>query len=101
MSGNDDFSMLHVQLNNCFISQKKYLTYADKSSDMQCLWSCLVETGTYIVDKSNSGSPEDTWCHIDLSAGPTLHQTWYLKINEITGFNTSVMKYKFSIIFSL
>lgn len=79
--------------NQMFYQSKNYLTYADKSSDMQCLWSCLVETGTYIVDKSSSGSPEDTWYHIDLSAGPTLHQTWYLEINETTGFNTSVRKF--------
>jgi len=67
--------------------KKSYLTYADKSSDRQCLWSCLIETGTYSVDKSSSGSPEDTWYHIDLSTGPALNQTWYLWINEITAFN--------------
>lgn len=50
---------------------------------MQCLWSCLVETGTYSEDKSSPESPEDTWSHTDLSAGPALHRTWYLKISEL------------------
>jgi hypothetical protein len=91
------FSVLYVQSHKYFAKQN-YLTYVDKSSDMQCLWSCLAETGTYIVDKSSSGSPEDTWYHIDLSVGPTLHQTWYLKINEIY---TSVRTFKFSVICSV
>ena len=62
---------------------KNDLTCVNKSNDMQCLWSCLVETGTYSEDKSSSGSPEDTWSHTDLSAGPALHRTWYLKISEL------------------